>query len=307
MLLFILRRLMTMVPTFFIIVVVSFFIIRLAPGSPFSQERAMAPELRAQLEARYGLDQPLWQQLGRYVYGMVMHQDLGVSMKYPGRSVNSMLRAGLPNTLMLGTLALCWALILGLTAGICGALYHNRWPDHVAMLCAMVGLSLPAFVLGPIMVLGISLTWHLLPPAGWGSARHLVLPSLTLGTVYAAYIARLCRAGVLEVLQSDFVRTARAKGMPPMLILRRHVLRAGIMPVVSFLGPATASLLVGSVVVEKIFNVPGIGPYFVDAAFNRDYFLVMGVVVLESVLVLGFNLLVDILYGWLDPRIRLGQ
>ena len=302
---FVLIRLLGLVPTFAAIVVLSFLIIRVAPGSPFSSERALAPELRQALEARYGFDAPMHRQLGMYL-GRLLHGDLGPSTKYPQRSVNSILWAGLPHTLGLGLAALIWALALGLSAGIVAARQHNRAADHAAMGLAMLGLSIPSFVLGPCLILLFALSLGWLPAAGWGTWRHLVLPAITLGTAYAAAIARLTRAGLLEVLQADFVRTARAKGLPEGLILRRHVLRAGLMPTLTYLGPACAGLFVGSVVVEKIFAIPGIGPYFVDAAFNRDYFLVMGVVVLESSLLLVFNFLVDLAYGWLDPRIRLG-
>ena len=300
-----LKRLLALIPTFLLIVVLSFCIIRLAPGSPFTAERAISMELRQALESRYGFDQPLPVQLGRYLTRLLLHGDLGLSTKYPQRSVNSILAAGLPHTLCLGLAALAWALTLGLGAGILAAQQHQRRADRWAMGLAMLGLSTPTFVLGPLLVLIFALQLGWLPAAGWGSWRHLVLPAITLGTVYAAAIARLTRAGLLEVMGADFVRTARAKGLPEGLILRRHVLRAGLLPTLTYLGPASAGLLVGSVVVEKIFNIPGIGPYFVDAAFNRDYFLVMGVVVLESGLLLLLNLAVDLAYGWLDPRIRL--
>jgi oligopeptide transport system permease protein len=239
----------------------------------------------------------------RYL-GHLVHGDLGLSTKYPQRTVNEIIADGFPATLLLGCCALLWALLLGIGAGIIGAVRQNtRW-DYGFMTLAMVGISVPTFVLGPVLVLIFSLTLYALPPGGWGEARHLVLPALTLGTAYAAYIARLTRGGMLEVVRADFVRTARAKGLSEPVIIFRHMLRGGLLPVVTFLGPAVANLLVGSVVVEKIFATPGIGPYFVDAAFNRDYFLVMGVVVLDSAFLLVMNLAVDIAYGFMDPRIR---
>lgn len=300
---YVLRRLLGLVPTLLVIVVVSFFVIRLAPGSPFSSERGVPPEVRASLEAKYGFDRPMHEQLLRYL-GNLLQGDLGLSTKYPQRTVNEIIADGFPSTLLLGCVALLWALLLGLGAGIIGAVRQNtRW-DYGLMTFAMVGISLPTFVLGPVLVLVFSLTLYWLPPAGWGDARHLVLPGITLGTAYAAYIARLTRGGMLEVVRADFVRTARAKGLPETTIVVRHMLRGGLLPVVTFLGPAIANLLVGSVVVEKIFATPGIGPYFVDAAFNRDYFLVMGIVLLDSVFLLAMNLIVDIAYGFLDPRIR---
>ena len=301
---FALKRLLGLVPTLWVIVTLSFFVIRLAPGSPFSTERAMPAAVKAELEARYGFNKPLLQQYGSYLGNLVLHADLGLSIKYPERSVNEIIADGFPTTMLLGCAALLWALVLGMGAGIVGAVRQNTAWDHAAMAMALFGISIPSFVLGPVLVLVVSLTWFLLPPAGWGTWRHVVLPALTLGTVYAAYIARLTRGGLLEITRADYIRTARAKGLSESTIIRRHMLRGGLLPVVSFLGPSVASILVGSVVVEKIFDTPGIGPYFVDAAFNRDYFLVMGIVVLESSFLLVMNLAVDLVYGLLDPRIR---
>jgi oligopeptide transport system permease protein len=303
MLRFAVRRLLGLIPTLLIIVIVSFLVIRLAPGSPFASERGIPPEVLVDLKAKYGFDRPLPEQLVSYVWNLV-RGDLGLSTKYPQRTVNDLIAAGLPATLLLGVCALAWALLLGIGAGIIGAIRQNTGWDYGFMTLAMVGISLPTFVLGPVLVLVFALTVYALPPAGWGGLRHVVLPALTLGTAYAAYIARLTRAGMLEVVRSDFVRTARAKGLPEHTIVFRHMVRGGLLPVVTYLGPATAHLLVGSVVVEKIFATPGIGPYFVDAAFNRDYFVVMGIVVLESCFLLIMNLIVDLAYGFMDPRIR---
>lgn len=299
----VLRRLATAVPTLFAIVTLSFFVIRLAPGSPFASQRAIPPEVLAALERRYHFDEPIAKQYVRYLAG-VAHGDLGLSTKYPRFSITELVAQSLPHTMLLGSLALIWALVLGVTAGIVGAMRQNTAWDHATMGLAMVGISVPTFVLGPLLVLGLSLTLYLLPPAGWGEARHVVLPAVTLGTVYAAYVARLTRSGMLEVIRQDFVRTALAKGLPERTVVLRHVLRGGILPVVSFLGPMLAQLLTGSVVVEMIFGVPGMGPYFVTAALNRDYFLVMGLVLVYSSILLAANLLVDVLYGVLDPRLR---
>jgi oligopeptide transport system permease protein len=300
---FALRRALGLVPTLLVIVVASFLVIRLAPGSPFSTERKVPPEVLQDLEAHYGFHKPLPVQLASYV-GKLVRGDLGLSTKYPQRTVNEIIADGFPATLTLGAAALLWALILGISAGIVGAIRQNtRW-DHGMMGLAMVGISVPTFVMGPLLVLVLALRLYILPPSGWGSAAHVVMPALTLGTAYAAYIARLTRGGLLEVIRSDFVRTAHAKGLPERLVVVRHMLKGGLLPVVTFLGPATANIMVGSVVVEKIFATPGIGPYFVDAAFNRDYFLVMGIVVLYSVFLLVMNLLVDIAYGFMDPRVR---
>jgi oligopeptide transport system permease protein len=299
----ILRRLLELVPTTLVIVLASFALVRLAPGSPFSSEKEIPPEVRRQLDAKYGFDRPLPEQFLRYL-GNLARGDLGLSTKYPQRTVNEIIAAGFPVTLTLAAVALVWSLLVGITAGIIGAVRQNTIWDHAAMAAALVGISIPSFVLGPLLVLVVSLHWHLLPPAGWGNWRHVILPGLTLGTIYAASIARLTRGGLLEVVRSDFIRTARAKGLSERLVIWRHMLKGGLLPVVSYLGPAIASMLTGSVVVEKIFNVPGIGPYFVDAAFNRDYFLVMGIVLLYAFFLLVMNLIVDIAYGLLDPRIE---
>lgn len=300
---FILRRLAELVPTALVIVAASFALVRLAPGSPFSSEREIPPEVLRELDAKYGFDRPLPEQFARYL-GNLLRGDLGLSTKYPQRSVNEIIADGFPVTLTLAAVALVWSLLVGITAGIIGAVRQNTAWDHAAMTAALVGISIPSFVLGPVLVLVVSLRWQLLPPAGWGDWRHVILPGLTLGTIYAASIARLARGGMLEVVRSDFIRTARAKGLPERLVIWRHMLRGGLLPVVSYLGPAVASMLTGSVVVEKIFNLPGIGPYFVDAAFNRDYFLVMGIVILYAFFLLVMNLLVDVAYGLLDPRIE---
>ena len=297
-----LRRLLELIPTALVIVAASFALVRLAPGSPFSSEKEIPPEVRQKLEAKYGFDKPLPEQFIRYL-GNLLRGDLGLSTKYPQRTVNEIIANGFPVTLSLAAIALLWSLLVGITAGIIGAIRQNTVWDHVAMTAALVGISVPSFVLGPLLVLTVSLRLHLLPPAGWGDWQHVVLPGLTLGTIYAASIARLTRGGMLEVVRSDFIRTARAKGLSESLIVWRHMLRGGLLPVVSYLGPAVASMLTGSVVVEKIFNVPGIGPYFVDAAFNRDYFLVMGIVLLYAFFLLLMNLLVDVVYGFLDPRV----
>jgi oligopeptide transport system permease protein len=300
---YVIRRVLELIPTALIIVLGSFALVRLAPGTPFSSEKEIPPEVRRQLDAKYGFDKPLPEQFLRYL-GNLLRGDLGPSTKYPQRSVNEIIADGFPVSLTLAGVALVWSLLVGVTAGIIGAVRQNTIWDHAAMGAALVGISIPSFVLGPLLVLIFALRLHLLPPAGWGDWRHVILPGLTLGTIYAASIARLTRGGMLEVVRSDFIRTARAKGLSERLVIWRHMLRGGLLPVVSYLGPAIASMLTGSVVVEKIFNVPGIGPYFVDAAFNRDYFLVMGIVLLYAFFLLLLNLVVDVAYGFLDPRIE---
>ena len=300
---FILGRVLGLIPTMFVIITVSFFIIRLAPGSPFSSERALSPQAQQKLEAEYGLDKGLGTQYFMYLRNLSRGY-LGDSIKYKQRSVNEIIADGFPVTLTLAAFALVWALLVGISAGVVGAVRQNTVWDYGAMTAAMLGISIPTFVLGPVLALLFALSLYVLPPGGWGSWRHIVLPALTLGTVRAAYIARLTRAGMLEVVGSDFVRTARAKGLKERLIIWRHMLKGGLLPVVTYLGPAISFMLVGSIVVEKIFSTPGIGPYLVDATTNRDYFLVMGIVVLESTFLLIMNLLVDLAYAFLDPRIR---
>jgi oligopeptide transport system permease protein len=298
---FVLRRALATVPLVLGIVVVSFFFMRLAPGGPFDADRALDPQVRANLEARYGLDRPLVEQLVVYVEGL-LQGDLGPSFKYVGWSVQEIIAQGAPVSLTLGAAALLIALLVGIPLGVIAALYHNRWADHLATAIALVGVCVPNFVLGPVLVLVFVFGLGWLPVGGWGSPEQVILPAVTLGAVRAAYIARLARAGMLDVLQQDFVRTARAKGLTERVVVARHALRIAIVPVVQYLGPAIASILVGSVVVERIFDLPGLGSFFINAALNRDYTLAMGSVLLYSTLLIVLNLLVDVLARAFDPR-----
>ena len=300
---FILRRLVGLVPVLLIILALAFTLMRLAPGGPFDQDRAVDLVVKAQLMAKYQLDKPLPVQF-LAVLSSYLRGDLGPSYRYPGRSVNEFIAAGFPVSVQLGLVALVFSLVIGLVAGIAGAVWQNRWPDHTAMGLALVGISVPNFILGPLLILVFSVALALLPAARWDDWRHMILPGFTLGLVYAAYIARLTRGGLLEVIRQDFVRTARAKGLPERLVLFRHTLRGGLLPVVTFLGPAMAGLFTGSLVVEKIFNIPGMGPYFVDAALNRDYTLALGVVLVDAGFLLVANLVVDVVYAMLDPRVK---
>ncbi len=343
-----------------ILVTVSFILIRIAPGGPFSSERQASPEVIANLNAKYGLDAHPVVQYGRYIGGLVQG-DLGPSFKFKDRDVNQILATGIGPTAVLGGLATILALAIGLTAGTIGAVRQNSVFDYASMSVATFGMSVPNFVTGPLLVLAFSLTWKWLPVTGFstdfswlpflaivglfaawrvaewvklGPGRirmgreigaawlaalllattaaltllvknpSLILPSVTLALPFASRIARLMRAGMLEVVNQDYVRTARAKGLAETTVVLRHALKGGILPVVSYLGPAVAGVLTGSLVVEKIFNIPGIGREFVEAALSRDYFLVLGVVVLDGALLVGFNLIVDVAYGFLDPRIR---
>jgi len=290
----------------FVLVTISFFLMRFAEGGPFLRERSMDPVAQAQLEARYRLDQPLHRQYLGFL-GDLARGDLGESFQHPGESVNERIARFLPTSLLLGSLALALALGLGLAAGTIAAIRRNRWQDHAGMAAAMVGLALPPFVVGPFLALALGLWWGLLPVSGyegWASPRHLILPAVTLALPFAARIARLSRAGILEVLAADHVRTARAKGLGEWAVLCRHVLRGGLQPVVAYLGPAAASLLTGSLVVEQIFGIPGVGVDFVEAAFNRDYTVVMGTVLVYGVLLILFNLASDLIQAAWDPRVR---
>jgi len=300
-----LRRLFGIVPTFLAVVAAAFFLMRAAPGGPFDEERALPAEIEANLQAAYGLDQPLAVQFARYLGGL-LRGDLGPSFRMKDFSVAELIGRGLPVTFSIGAAALLLALALGIPLGLVAGLRQNGWVDHTVMGVALAGIAIPGFVVAPVLALvfGLQLGW--LPVAGWqaGSPAHMVLPVVTLALPYVAYLARLTRGSLLEVLQSPFIRTARAKGLAPAVILRRHALRPTLLPVVSFLGPAAAGLLTGSLVVEQVFGLPGVGRYFVQGAINRDYTLVMGMVVFYASLILLFNLLVDLAYGWLDPRIR---
>jgi len=300
-----LRRLLGVVPTFLLIVAAAFFLMRAAPGGPFDDERTLPPEIEANLQAAYGLDQPLGVQFARYVGGL-LRGDLGPSYRIKDFSVAELIGRGLPVTLLIGGGALLLSLALGIPLGLLAGARHNGWPDHAVMSLALAGIAIPNFVVAPLLALlfGLYLGW--LPVGGWepASLRHAVLPVVTLALPLVAYLARLTRASLLEVLQSPYIRTARAKGLDAATILRRHALKPTLLPVVSFLGPATAALLTGSLVVEQVFGLPGVGRYFVQGAINRDYTLVMGMVIFYAALILLLNLLVDLVYGWLDPRIR---
>ncbi len=303
MLKFILKRLIIIIPMALLVVTVTWGLIRIAPGNFYSGEKELPAAIKANIEKKYGLDRPWYVQYGKMMYNII-RLDFGDSLKYQGQSVNEIIKRHFPYSATIGILAYILALILGLTAGIVAALKQNSFFDYFSMALAMLGLSVPNFVLGPLLVLFFSLGLYILPPARWGGPSHLIMPVITLAAVYAAYIARLTRAGMLEVLRSDYIRTARAKGLSETTVLLKHALRGGIIPVVSFTGPALAGLLAGTVVVEKVFAIPGLGNIFIQSVFNRDEPLILGVVAFLSILVMVFNLLVDIAYGFLDPRIR---
>jgi oligopeptide transport system permease protein len=298
-------RLAGAIPTLLIIITATFFLMRAAPGGPFDQEQTLPPEIIANLQSAYGLDQPIWTQYGRYLKAL-LHGDFGPSFKYKDFTVTELIGQGFPVTLQLGVIAMALALSLGILLGTFAALHHNSAADYATMSLAVVGIAIPSFVVLPFLGLLFGVYLHWLPVAGWeaGSLRHLALPVIALALPPLAYIARLTRGSMLEVLRSHFIRTAFAKGLPLHTVILRHALRPALMPVASYLVPAVASIMTGSLVVESIAGLPGIGRYLVQGALNRDYTLVLGMVIIYSTLLIGMGLLVDLLYAWLDPRVR---
>lgn len=303
MLSFIIRRLLIIIPMALLVVTVTWTLIRLAPGNFYTAEKKLPPAVEANIKKKYGLDKPWYQQYAIMI-GNIVRGDFGDSLKYEGQSVNEIIRRHFPYSATIGIFAYLLALAVGLAAGIIAALKQNSAADYGSMSLAMLGLSVPNFVLGPILVLVFSLWLYWFPPARVGGFSSYVLPVITLAAIYAAYIARLTRAGMLEVMRSDYIRTARAKGLDEKTVLLRHAVRGGLIPVVSFTGPALAALLAGTVVVERVFAIPGLGNIFIQAVLNRDEPLILGIVAFLSILIMIFNLLVDISYGFLDPRIR---
>ncbi len=305
MLRYFLKRLGGAVPTLFIIVTLSFLLIRIAPGGPFDQEKTLPPQILANLESAYGLDQPLWVQYTRYLRSL-LHGDFGPSFRYQDFTVTELIRQGLPVTAQIGIAALILALTLGTLTGVIAALRQNRPADYTVMTLAVAGIAVPSFVVLPLLGLlfGIGLRW--LPVAGWepGSIRHLILPIVALTLPPLAYVARLMRGSLLEVMQRPFIRTAFAMGLPLRTVILRHALRPALIPVAGYLAPAVASIMTGSLVVESIAGLPGVGRYLVQGALNRDYTLVLGMVILYSTVLIGMGLVVDLLYAWLDPRVR---
>jgi len=302
---FIIRRFLALIPTMFIIVTVCFFLIRVAPGGPFSSEKKLPPQIQANIEAKYHLNEPLIQQYGRYLWNVVKG-DLGPSYKYKDYDVNYYIGISLPISMVLGCLALFIAIVLGMSAGMISSLRQNTWWDYSAMALAILGISVPVFVIAPLLMWIFAVKLQVLPVAGWideHGLKALILPVVSLSMAYFATIARLSRASFLEALRSDYIRTARAKGLKTSVIMFKHVLKGASLPVVSYLGPALSGIVTGSIVVERIFRVPGLGRHFVQSAFNRDYTMIMGTVIVYSLILLVMNFVVDIAYGFLDPRI----
>lgn len=300
----VLRRVVFLVPALVLLIFATTLLMYRAPGNPFANERATSPQVEAALRAQYGVPKTAHQFFGIYMRRLLVEGTLGPSIKVRGRTVEELIAPAFPVSLSLGLLALTLSVIVGLALGVLAGIKRNSVADHLSMALALVGVSLPSFVIGAALMIVFSLWLGWLPVAGWGSYRHLLMPAFALSLPSAAVIARLSRSGVIEVMQQDFIRTARAKGLPESWVIGRHALRGAIIPVVSYLGPAAAGIMTGSFVVEVLFAIPGMGQWFVKGAINRDYSVVLGTAIVYFGLVIVFNLLVDLAYAWLDPRVR---
>lgn len=301
---FLVRKLFTIVATLFVLATITFFLLRIVPGGPFDSDKALPPDIKANVEAKFGLNMPLWQQYGSYLVGIAQF-DFGPSFKYMGRTVTEIILDTLPTSMELGFYSLVLAVVIGIPIGIFSAYKQNTWMDFSSMFLAVAGISLPSYFVGAILIYIFSLHWNLLPPALWEEWTHKILPTITLGTRPASLIARLTRAALLESIRSDYVRTARAKGVSEFKVVVKHALRNSLIPVVTLLGPLAAFILTGTFVIEYIFAIPGMGKYFIDAVTNRDYPLVMGVTMIFGFALVTANLLVDIVYSIIDPRVRI--
>ncbi|WP_419904876.1 oligopeptide ABC transporter permease OppB [Kiloniella sp.] len=302
----ILKRLALAVPTVLVLIVFSFLLMHAAPGGPFTAERALSPEILANLEAKYGLDKPLYKQILVYINNVVFHFDFGPSFIYKDRSVNEIIAQGFPITLTYGSIAFVLAVITGVSLGVMAAIYHNSWLDYLAVGISIGAQVLPNFVMAPILVLVFTLLLGWLPGGGWeyGDPKYIIMPVVALSTSFMASIARITRSSMLEVMNANHIRTARSKGLPMRHIILRHALKPAMLPVISYLGPTFVTMVTGSVVVDLFFSTGGMGLFFVNAALNRDYSVMMGITILVGVLTIFFNLVVDILYAWIDPKIR---
>lgn len=303
---FIVRRLTVAIPTILILIVISFILMFSAPGSPFNGEKMPPPEVLANLEAKYGLDQPYWKQIWDYVVNVTLHFDFGPSFKYKDRSVNDIIAQGFPVTLTYGFWSFIVAIVCGISLGVVAALRHNTWIDYLAVGFSIGAQSIPNYIWAILLVLVFTLWLGWLPGGGWegGHWKNIIMPVIALSTSYFASIARITRSSMLEVLNSGFIRTARAKGLPTRRIILRHALKPALLPVLSYLGPAFVGMVTGSVIIDQYFSTGGIGQFFVNSAFNRDYSVMMGITILVGSLTILFNLVVDILYAWIDPKIR---
>jgi oligopeptide transport system permease protein len=307
MLSFIVRRVAIAIPTLLVLLIISFWLMQTAPGGPFNSERPLPPQVLANIEAKYGLDQPMWKQLFDYLKGIITQFDFGPSYKYKDRSVNDIIAQGFPVTLKYGVISFVLAIVVGGALGIAAAIRQNSWLDYFAVGITIGAQVLPNFVMAPILILIFTLMLGWLPGGGWNGGQwdHVIMPVIALSTSYMASIARLTRSSMLEVLRSNFIRTARAKGLPDRVIIWRHALKPTILPVVSYLGPAFVGMVTGSFIIDSIFSTGGVGYFYVNAAFNRDYAVMMGLTFLLGSMTILFNMVVDILYAWIDPKIRL--
>ncbi|WP_170349984.1 MULTISPECIES: oligopeptide ABC transporter permease OppB [Ruegeria] len=301
-----LRRLLVAIPTILLLIVACFFLMHFAPGGPFTSERPLPPAVLANIEARYGLDQPLWKQLWDYLYNIVVHFDFGPSFKFKDRDVNDIIAQGFPISLTYGSLSFLVATTVGVGLGIAAAIKHNSWIDYFAVGLGIAAQALPNFIMGPILILTFTLWLGLLPGGGWngGQWQYLIMPVIALATSYMGSIARITRSSMLEVLNSNFIRTARAKGLPTRTVIWRHALKPTLLPVVSYLGPVFVYVLTGSVFVDIYFSTGGLGQAYVGSALSRDYAVLLGVTILYGALTVVVNLLTDLAYAWFDPKIR---
>lgn len=302
---YIVKRLLWLIPTLWIVITMGFVLVRLLPGGPFDEERAVPAEIQRALNAKYHLNDPIWKQYMDWFFGFVARGDLGPAFRYPNRTVGEIIGMSLPISMQLGSMAMIVALVLGLGLGAVGAAKQGTWADTASSAASLLLISLPRFVLAPLLILIFSLQLYWFPVARWEGPRHFVLPVICAAAPSAAMIARLFRSGMVEVMRSDFIRTAKAKGLPKNHILFRHALRGAVLPVVSYIGPGLSHLLVGSIVIERIFHIPGMGRYFVEAALNRDYNLLLGVMLVYGIIIMVVNTMIDILYAFLDPRVEL--
>ena len=303
---FILKRLLTAIPTLLILIVISFLLMHSAPGGPFTGEKALPAKVLENINAKYGLDKPLYEQIFTYVKNIVLHFDFGPSFRYRDRSVNDLISDGFPVTLTYGSISALVALLFGVTMGVVAALNHNNWKDYTALTFTFTAQVLPNFVMAPLLVLFFTLWLGILPGGGWegGKPQYIIMPVIALSTSYMANIARITRSSMLEVMNSNFIRTAKAKGLPYKRIVMRHALKPALLPVLSYMGPTFVMLITGSVVIDMYFSTGGIGVLFVNGALNRDYSAIMGITILVGALTILLNLLVDVLYAWIDPKIR---
>ena len=303
---YVIKRIAIAVPTILILIIISFLLMHAAPGGPFTSERPLPPQVLANIEAKYGLDQPLWRQMVNYVWSVVTEFDFGPSFKYKDRTVNEIIGQGFPITLKYGIWSFVFAVGVGIPLGAIAAIRQNTWMDYLAVGISIGAQVLPNFVMAPLLVIVFTLWLGWLPGGGWngGSIEYLIMPVIALSTSYMASIARITRSSMLEVLNSNFIRTAKAKGLPSRTILLRHAMKPSLLPVISYLGPAFVGLITGSVVIDIYFSTGGMGYFFVNSAMNRDYSVMMGITILVGLLTIMFNLLVDLLYAWIDPRIR---